>query len=487
MAFDRRSGRIVLVADAGNGAETWTFDVCTNTWTRMYPDREPSGDSLFGQMVYDIDSDVTIAFDGARVWAYDLQLDAWTAKGPAPTADPRFALRFYDPVGGLVVATGDDGDPDTPGVELWSYEVETDTWTPVPQANRLAVEPREYAYDASVARLVVYANAGEPAEASTWLFDLRTATWSATGAITPQFSYGWFGTQPVFAYDEAAERTVMLGQGHSAAYDASTDSWETLYAAPATEEPGACGTRPECRQMANLVYDALNERLVVFGGAVYTGCLWETPDDAWALDVATNSWTLVVPPTPVLPPMRDLTAGGAPAPTGPDRSPWIRATGVRLHGGPFNTRVAGVADGPWSSTPQAAADSIVDGLFLPECQLWTDGTVWWEETTSDPSARAWIEIDLGSTYAIDSAVIQADVNDEYLLSYRDGETAEWVPLWNVPFGEAGGMATRPQQGNPSLRWPLARPVVTDALRFEATSGDAQYSVSEIAVFGVPAP
>jgi hypothetical protein len=39
----------------------------------------------------------------------------------------------------------------------------------------------------------------------------------------------------------------------------------------------------------------------------------------------------------------------------------------------------------------------------------------------------------------------------------------------------------------ALVGPLAPSVVTDALRFEATSGDAQYSVSEIAVFGRPAP
>ena len=160
---------------------------------------------------------------------------------------------------------------------------------------------------------------------------------------------------------------------------------------------------------------------------------------------------------------------------------------MTLHGGPFFTRVVGVADEPWSSTPPAAAASVADGLFLPECQLWTEGTVWWEETTSDPSSRAWIEIDLGGTFVLDAAVVQADVNDEYRLSYRDPETAEWAPLWDVPLGEAGGMATRPQQGDASVRWPLARPVVTDALRFEATSGDAQYSVSEIAVFGQPAP
>ena len=84
-------------------------------------------------------------------------------------------------------------------------------------------------------------------------------------------------------------------------------------------------------------------------------------------------------------------------------------------------------------------------------------------------------------------MVQADVNDDYLLSYRDPKAAKWRLLWDVPLGEAGGMATRPQQGDASVRWPLARQVVTDALRFEATSGDAQYSVSEIAVFGEPAP
>jgi hypothetical protein len=187
----------------------------------------------------------------------------------------------------------------------------------------------------------------------------------------------------------------------------------------------------------------------------------------------------------VPPPLRNLAEGGAPA--SPDQSPWIRPAKVTLHDGPFFTRRAGVTDEPWSSTPPAAPATVADGLFLPECQLWTDGTVWWEETTSDPSSRAWIEVDLGGTFVLDAAVVQADVNDSYRLSYRGPETGEWAPLWDVPFGEAGGMATRPQQGDASVRWLLPRPVVTDALRFEATGGDEQYSVSEIAVFGRPAP
>jgi len=480
MAFDRESGRIVLVAGTDGVVETWTFDVCTNTWTRMHPSRQPPD---AGELVYDVDSDVTIALDGSsRVWAYDLEADTWTEKGSPPDGDPSLQLRFYDPVSGLVVATGDDGDPNTPDLELWSYEVETDTWTPIRQANRLAIDPWNYVYDASVDRLVAYDAGGRSGAARTWLFDLRTGTWSGTGAITPQFSFGWVGPPPpAIAYDEAAERTVMAGQGcQVVAYDATADHWEAPYI-PALE------TAPECRDGQRIVYDPVNERLVAHGGTVYTTCIWEAPDDTWALDIATRSWTLVVPPTPVPPPLRDLAADGAAASPGPGRSPWIRAAKVTLHGGRFFTRVVGVADEPWSSTPPAAAASVADGLFLPECQLWTEGTVWWEETTSDPSSRAWIEFDLGGPFALDAAVVQADVNDEYRLSYRDPETGEWVLLWDVPLGEAGGMATRPHQGDASVRWPLARPVVTDALRFEAMGGDAQYSVSEIAVFGMPAP
>lgn len=488
MAFDRGAGRLVALAGSDYGVETWTFDVCTNTWTRMHPNREPSD---VGELICDVDSDVTIAVSwgkSSKMWAYDLQANTWTEKGHAPGGFPSLRFRFYDPVSGLVVATGNDGDPGTLDVELWSYEVETDTWTPIHQANRLAIEPREYAYDASVDRIVAYSNAGERhGGARTWLFDLRSGTWSGTGAITPEFSYGWWGIQPAIGYDEAAERTVMAGQGRTVAYDAGADRWATLYEATAAYTPADCSARPECRQGARVVYDPVNERLLAFGGEYHGACTWESADDVLAFDRATRSWAVLVPPTPAPPPLRDLAATAASAATGPDRSPWIRAAKVTPHGGPFFTRVPGVADQPWSSTPHAAAATVVDGHFLPDCQLWTDGTVWWEETTTDPAKRAWIEVDLGGAFVLDAAVVPADVNDEYRLSYRVPETAEWAPLWAVPLGEAGGMATRPQQGDASVRWPLARPVVTDALRLEATSGDAQYSVSEIAVFGQPAP
>ena len=73
------------LTSSGAYVETWTFDVCTNTWTQMHPNREPP---LFdcAQLVYDADSDATIGLLFGQVWAYDLQADTWTEKGAATAA-----------------------------------------------------------------------------------------------------------------------------------------------------------------------------------------------------------------------------------------------------------------------------------------------------------------------------------------------------------------------------------------------------------------
>jgi hypothetical protein len=295
LTVDRRAGKLVALTGF-DIVETWTFDLCRNTWTRMHPNREPPQGT--GQLVYDVDSDVAIANDGTRLWAYDLGANTWTEKGPIPPFVHFEYLLFYDPISGHVVAWGKDGGDDSLGLELWSYEVETDTWTPIPQGEPPVVGPHYefFAYDASVDRLVAYANAWKPwdgdwhFEARTWLFDLRTGTWSGTGAVTPPgFTQRCWGCVPAIAYDDAAQRTVLLGQGHAAAYDATADRWEILYEGSTAED---CGTRPECRQGAQMVYDPVNERLVVYS---------DSDGDWLAFDTRTREWTVLLEASPAQP------------------------------------------------------------------------------------------------------------------------------------------------------------------------------------------
>lgn len=278
--LDRGAGRLVTLTATATRTETWTFDVCTNTWTQMHPNREPSGfDGV--QLVYDIDSDVTVGLVGGMVWAYDLAADTWTEKGAAPIDA---TLRAYDPVSGLIVATRADDPSFARPVELWSYDVATDMWVPIRQASPAPAADRSVAlaFDAFVDRLIAYAVNGSTHE--TWLLDLRTGTWAQAGSDTPTIHilWGMAPFPPAIAYDEAAKRTVVLGMGRMAAYDATADRWEVLTGG-IDPESGPLRFGPSS-QWGLDVYDPVNERLVSGGQA---GSLW-------AFEPATRRWTVLL-------------------------------------------------------------------------------------------------------------------------------------------------------------------------------------------------
>jgi len=282
IAFDRAAGKLVAVGVSDfvrRIVETWTFDVCTNTWTRMHPNREPP---LFvdGGLVYDVDSDVTLLISFLKVWAYDLEANTWTERPSTPAG---YTLLDYDPLSGLVVAaSGDVTDPSVP-IELWNYDVESDTWTPIHQTNGPAAWGM-HAYDASVDRMVVYTfGDDEGLEPETWLLDLRTGRWSRSAAETPDVPRA-MGAWAYIAYDEAAQRTVVISAKSSnvpyrlAAYDATGDRWEILVEAG----PGE-GWWP-----LDVVYDPVNRRLVA--GREVEGAVV-------AFDLATREWTVLLEPS----------------------------------------------------------------------------------------------------------------------------------------------------------------------------------------------
>lgn len=126
--------------------------------------------------------------------------------------------------------------------------------------------------------------------------------------------------------------------------------------------------------------------------------------------------------------------------------------------------------------------TLTDGLFLPRGQNWQQDTVWWGGGTT-------FEIDLGGVFLLDSAIAQVDDNDAYVLLYRDLDTGDFLPLWDIPnydnFGS--GMQTRPNPDDNTERFVFASAISTDKIRLAATSGDGSYSASEIQVFTVPAP
>ncbi|MCU0478353.1 MAG: hypothetical protein MUE92_06390 [Chloroflexi bacterium] len=274
-AFDRRAGRLVALARSDWNdyvVETWTFDVCTNTWTRMHPNREAPSTDLATGLVYDVDADLTIQIAGDRVWAYNLQANTWTEQGVVPAGA---TLCAFDPLSGRVVAAKDAA-KDTDPIELWNYDVETDTWTPIRQTDRLgSLGYGAYAYDASADQIIEFER-GRPDE--TWLLDIRTGTWSRFGAEAPDLQTGLWTLLPAIVYDEAAERTVFSTDGRLASYDAIADRWEILIESDF----------PDFLPVLS-VYDPVNGRLVGVGsgGTVGQGAVV-------AFDLETRQWTVLL-------------------------------------------------------------------------------------------------------------------------------------------------------------------------------------------------
>ena len=312
-AFDRHAGRIIVLAnDEQRRPRTWTFDVCGNTWQRMDPPEEPGWDDP-ATLVYDADSDRTIAFARNRVWSYDLFADRWTKEGELPGSmnfiagwgyGDRTAAVYHHPSGLVIVYDRDS---------MWAYDVETDTWTEIPQTpdpsrpadSGLPDGVTAVAYDRD--RNLLLAAVAVPdgflddtglrsesqyrswladAVLEIWAFDPATGSWRLAPSQVPAGVLwsrdGWFyGPVSRVAFDEASGVAVyMSADGWVEAYDGRR-SWRAFSA------DGSMGDGTDVRcDSVDPVYDPLHGRIVcqVYGGGVS------------AFATATGQWTWLLKP-----------------------------------------------------------------------------------------------------------------------------------------------------------------------------------------------
>lgn len=277
--FDRHSGRIVYVDEPGR---TWTFDVCTNTWQQMNPEGLAAGVVVRGELVYDIDSDRTIAIGPDLVSVYDANANTWTQR-PKPADYDTWPGTVYDPISGLVVVN-------TERSGLLAYDVETDIWTPIGQ---LWCSPN-MVYDADSQEwspadpvpgcspfLVGYSDDTDrlillPFQGDGQLVDPRGG--ATTNLDGPDGGVrGGFGS---FSYATGGNTAFVLGDAVSG-LDGATLSWERI---------NRVGRTSVAQMPAAMIVDSINNRLVLINewGGNWPGTL--TDDSVTALDLNTGEW-----------------------------------------------------------------------------------------------------------------------------------------------------------------------------------------------------
>jgi len=284
--FDRVWGRILLV-DANK--ETWTFDVCTNTWQAMGAEGIlPPG----GSLVYDVDSDRSVLFGDRAVWVYDRDTNGWDLRiAPlSSTIGWGGPAAFYDPQSGLIINAKRAGSEYGDGWELNAYDVDADVWTTLGTTDRTRGQIVGYVHAAD--RLVAL---DAISEFGMTLIDPRTGYVEEVDQDHPEIVGGFGSVTPVNGADTVYGRSFGGGDGVCRIRPQGL-GWECVPRRPDRSGAGHNGYSP----FRAGVYDWINERLVMFGGG-YGG--WNDEPmtyfgDVWSLDPETGEWLQLLAPTP---------------------------------------------------------------------------------------------------------------------------------------------------------------------------------------------
>jgi hypothetical protein len=302
--FDRHTGRIIHIDATG---ATWAFDVCTNTWQELDPvviPAESRGSTpLSGnaELVYDVDSDRTVAFGEEAVAVYDAADNTWTVRRkPTEYRDTSSAGAVYDPVSGLIVLQ-------VGGRGVVAYDVDTDTWTFVGNLSfcctRMIYDPDAELWSPAepepcYPNLVGYAASTDEfvfLESDNQLVNPRTGA-RATIEDPPLSPFSYWGRAFGRAHYAVGADTAYItaaSPGEVCRLDAEHRRWTC---ADFTGDP----TIDHYEGFVARVGDTIHHRIVLIDGYCCGGFSTDLPEqhnyDVWAIDMDTGEWVQLLAP-----------------------------------------------------------------------------------------------------------------------------------------------------------------------------------------------
>jgi len=138
-------------------------------------------------------------------------------------------------------------------------------------------------FDTARNRMIVHGGYGLVSD--TWALDLGSMTWSQIMAVNPP-TQRW-GACAI--YDPVGDQVVMFGGYADGNY--SNELWRLpLQGTPSWVSQSTGPTLPIARLFATAIYDPVRRRMIVFGGEGGPSF-----NDTWALDLATMTWSQIVP------------------------------------------------------------------------------------------------------------------------------------------------------------------------------------------------
>jgi N-acetylneuraminic acid mutarotase len=258
-------------------------------------------------MDYDKDTGKLILFGGRNgegtlndIWIFDSINNKWSHRTPSTTLRPSTrtarSIAYIDKkfitVGGINSTT-----PLSMNHETWIYSLANDAWVQSPtlaDSTGYGISPN-FVYDDVNKVVVLFGGRTGSAEGhvnrtgETWEFDVNHGTWTQ---IFPDTSPSP-RKHHALVYDSTNRKAIMFGgeistgfSNETWSYDASTDSWTQLFP----------DLSPSPRSNIEMVYDAQNHQVILFGGFLPGGNPIKITNETWVYDITANTWFQVNSP-----------------------------------------------------------------------------------------------------------------------------------------------------------------------------------------------
>jgi hypothetical protein len=288
MAYDATHEVVILYGGYPFKDDTWVYNLTSNTWTNMNPQGSTPGDRWRSAMVYDTIHEVSILFGGRDgsgpkddTWVYNITNNSWTKMNctTKPGARSEHSM-VYDLTYNVVILFGGGSVSEGRKADTWVYNLTSNTWTNMnPQGNKPdAMSQYGMIYDAVHELTVIFGGFdSNEFKSDTWVYNLGANMWTD---MNPQGSVPVARSSFGMVYDAVHEVAVLFGGSSDSGM--RDDTWMYNLTSNTWTDTNPQGSKPSARWATGMVYDTAQEVAILFGGN--SGSPLAT-DDTWAYNL----------------------------------------------------------------------------------------------------------------------------------------------------------------------------------------------------------
>ncbi|MHA1947573.1 MAG: Kelch repeat-containing protein [Candidatus Hodarchaeales archaeon] len=292
MVYDESNQQVILfggsAANDGSSdlSDTWIFNCTSNTWVELNTAYNPSP-RMGHSMVYDSINQQVILFGGwtAETWICDLQSNLWTRVTTIihPLAR-RSAGMYFDPVNEKVVLFGGYLNNDSHAGDTWILDPVDYTWTEVfPSFKPVSRYGHSLVYDSVNQQGLLFGGRVTALQSETWAYNYTSNSWTLIQSTQKPKARYWHDA----VFDTNEENMVIFGGDDEGPGRSRNDIWMFNPQSNHWAEIFP-GSQPIPRSNHAMVYDSLNQRIILFGGL--GNDYSDSYSDTWAYDCINSNW-----------------------------------------------------------------------------------------------------------------------------------------------------------------------------------------------------